>query len=82
MERRNAKLKYRMASISIARCYGAWAWECGGRIARGYRLDSQSIFSLSGRPLFTTRMSITGKVERDDANLPSSMEGHQCHLTA
>ena len=27
-------------------------------------------------------MSITGKVERDDASLPSSMEGHQCHLTA
>ena len=82
MERRNAKLKCRMASISIACCYGAWAWECGWRIARGYRLDSQSIFSLSGRPLFTTHMSITGKVERGDASLPSSMEGHQCHLTA
>jgi hypothetical protein len=36
----------------------------GARIARGYRLDSQSIFSLSGRPLFTNRVSITGEVER------------------
>jgi hypothetical protein len=27
-------------------------------------------------------MSITGEVERDDASLPSPMEGRQCHLTA
>jgi hypothetical protein len=32
--------------------------------------------------LFITRMSITGEVERDDASLPSPMEGRQCHLTA
>jgi hypothetical protein len=80
MERRSAKIKYRIASISIARRYGGVGG--GGRIARGYRLDSQSIFSLSGRPLFITRMSITGEVERDDASLPSPMEGRQCHLTA
>jgi hypothetical protein len=52
MMQRSAKRKYRMASISIASRYGAFGAP-RTRIASGYRLDSQSIFSQSGRPLFT-----------------------------
>jgi hypothetical protein len=54
MMQRSAKHKYRMASISIASRYGAFG-AARTRIAIGYRLDSQSIFSQSGRPLFTAR---------------------------
>ena len=71
MERGSAELKYRMASISIARRYGALRpWVRGGRIARGYRLDSQSIFSKLRRPLFTARVDAS----RADAGLASPME--------
>jgi hypothetical protein len=52
-----------MASISIARRYGARSFGNGKNIARGYRLDSQSIFSQLSQPLFTAPADVDRRQE-------------------